>query len=88
MNEDRKDQIPANRPENKEPAEGSRETVTGGDNAGGVTNRPLDREEQEQREVPPRGQEKHEVGDDARRGHSQRNDPAMPEDDAALNTKI
>jgi hypothetical protein len=49
----------------KEPAEGSRENVnvSGGDDdnergsgkAGGITNRPLDREEHEQAEVPPRG---------------------------------
>jgi hypothetical protein len=48
----------------KEPAEGSRENVnveapaderSGGGNAGGITNRPLDREQQEQSEVPPRG---------------------------------
>jgi hypothetical protein len=39
---------------NKEPAEGSRE------NAGGITNRPLEREQKEQEEVPPRGRTKDE----------------------------
>jgi hypothetical protein len=41
-----------NQAANKEPAEGSRE------NAGGITNRPLEREQQEQDEVPPRGHTK------------------------------
>jgi hypothetical protein len=48
----------------KEPAEGSRENVNvsggaddsePGSNAGGITNRPLEREEREQAELPPRG---------------------------------
>jgi|SwirhirootsSR3_FD_contig_31_7628039_length_265_multi_3_in_0_out_0_1 hypothetical protein len=51
----------------KEPAEGSRENVNvsgpdegerGRSNAGGITNRPLDREENEQAELPPRGNAK------------------------------
>jgi hypothetical protein len=49
---------------NKEPAEGSRETVRDnerqGDQGGGITNRPLKREQQEQEEVPPRGKTKDE----------------------------
>jgi hypothetical protein len=58
---------------NKEPAEGSRETVdankTPGDrgsaqHGAGITNRPLEREEQEQSEVPPRGQTKDEERND------------------------
>ena len=54
---------------NKEPAEGSRETVnatqpaSGSEQGGGITNRPLDREQQEQAEVPPRGQTKDEGRD-------------------------
>jgi hypothetical protein len=67
------DQIPENRPENKEPAEGSRETVAASqdnagasrndtgdsrDNAGGITNRPLEEERQNQERVPPRGDSK------------------------------
>jgi hypothetical protein len=46
---------------NKEQAEGSRDTAVGGQNrdqagqGGGITNRPLDREQREQEEVPPRG---------------------------------
>jgi hypothetical protein len=43
-----------NQASNKEPAENSRE------NAGGITNRPLDREIHEQDEVPPRGRTKDE----------------------------
>ena len=48
----------------KEPAEGSRENVNvsggtddgeGSDNAGGITNRPLEQEKREQAELPPRG---------------------------------
>jgi hypothetical protein len=49
----------------KEKAEGSRENVnagasddatnTAGANGGGITNRPLDEEEQEQEQLPPRG---------------------------------
>lgn len=73
MDQDRNDQIPANRPENKEPAEGSRETTGASDEAGGITNRPLETEEREQEEVPPRGRTKEE---------------ALPEDDATLKTKI
>lgn len=68
---------------NKEPAEGSRDTVRAqnpgaqnpeqdrnrderagqnrGDQGAGITNRPLDREQQEQREVPPRGRTKDET---------------------------
>jgi len=49
----------------KEPAEGSRENVNveggaadnehGSNHAGGITNRPLEEEEREQAELPPRG---------------------------------
>jgi hypothetical protein len=49
----------------KEQAEGSRENVNvssgpgegqrGSENAGGITNRPLEQEQQEQSELPPRG---------------------------------
>ena len=49
-----------NQAANKEPAEGSRENAGASDNAGGITNRPLDREEKEQEQVPPRGEAKHE----------------------------
>ena len=54
---DQKKQQDVDRPNqaaNKEPAEGSRE------NAGGITNRPLEREQREQKEVPPRGRTKEE----------------------------
>jgi hypothetical protein len=53
-----------NRASNMEPAEGSRENVRnsgnddrsrGSSNTGGITNRPLDRERSEQRELPDRG---------------------------------
>jgi hypothetical protein len=89
-NEDRgqqggRDQDRPNQNANKEPAEGSRETVSSnqdegakreprpgdagqsneyprheGEQGGGITNRPLDRELQEQSEVPSRGQTKEE----------------------------
>jgi len=44
--------VPENRPDNKEPAEGSRE------NAGGISNRPLSEEQQRQENLPPRGESK------------------------------
>ena len=46
------DNIPATRPGNKEPAQGSRE------NAGGISNRPLKEEQDHQENVPPRGKSK------------------------------
>ena len=55
---DEQAQTPANRPENKEPAEGSRETVMGGERSGGITNRPLEQERDNQERVPPRGDNK------------------------------
>jgi hypothetical protein len=43
----------------KEPAEGSRENVNTGKSAGGgITNRPLEEEQQEQEQLPPRGTSK------------------------------
>jgi hypothetical protein len=47
---------------NKEPAEGSRETVRAnqGQQGAGITNRPLEREQSEQAQVPPRGKAKEE----------------------------
>jgi hypothetical protein len=43
----------------KEPAEGSRENVnTGNSTGGGITNRPLEEEQQEQEQLPPRGTSK------------------------------
>jgi hypothetical protein len=51
---------------NKEQAEGSRDNVVGNRDrnqagqGGGITNRPLDREQREQEEVPPRGQSRDE----------------------------
>jgi hypothetical protein len=55
--DDQKDQPVPNQASNKEPAEGSRETVDANarENAGGITNRPLDEEENNQDRVPPRG---------------------------------
>jgi hypothetical protein len=49
---DASDQSVPNRAANKEPAEGSR------DNAGGITNRPLEEEQDNQERVPPRGESK------------------------------
>jgi hypothetical protein len=49
---------------NKEQAEGSRENVRANDGSAqqgaGITNRPLEREQNEQEQVPPRGQTKDE----------------------------
>ena len=49
---------------NKEPAEGSRENARANEGSAqhgaGITNRPLDREQEEQAQVPPRGQTKDE----------------------------
>ena len=55
---DAQTEIPANRPDNKEPAEGSRETVIGSERGGGITNRPLEQERDNQERVPPRGDSK------------------------------
>ena len=46
------DNVPANEPANKEPAQGSR------DDAGGISNRPLSEEQQRQQNLPPRGKNK------------------------------
>jgi hypothetical protein len=81
MDQDRPDRpdrpdhgIPTHGPANKEKAEGSRETVGATEDAGGITNRPLEREEKEQNDVPPRGQRRDETRSD--------------EDDGTLKTKI
>jgi hypothetical protein len=55
-----------NQASNKEPAEGSRENVNTndlpessfGESGGGITNRPLEEEEENQERVPPRGERK------------------------------
>lgn len=46
-----------NDPSAKEPAEGSRENVNTSDGAG-ITNRPVEEEQREQQNLPPRGQSK------------------------------
>ena len=51
----------------------------GKSNAGGITNRPLDREQSEQDQLPARGRSK---------DTGPQEDPVMPSDDATLNTKI
>jgi hypothetical protein len=53
----RDDSMP-NRSSNMEQAEGSRDTVRGSDTGGGITNRPLEREQEEQERLPERGQSK------------------------------
>lgn len=53
-----------NQAANKEPAEGSRENA-GADQGGGITNRPLGRELEEQAQVPSRGHTKDEERGDA-----------------------
>ena len=56
-----------NDPSRKEPAEGSRENVNAYENpdapGGGISNRPLDQEIDEQTSLPPRGETKRERGD-------------------------
>jgi hypothetical protein len=48
-----------NQAANKEPAEGSRENAgNAGEDAGGISNRPLSEEEGRQNLVPPRGESK------------------------------
>ncbi len=47
---------------NDSPGRG-REQMADNDNAGGITNRPLDEEDQEQDELPPRGSRKDEDND-------------------------
>ena len=57
--DDEQDQSRPNQAADKEPAEGSRETVDASrDQAGGITNRPLDQEASNQDRVPPRGESK------------------------------
>jgi hypothetical protein len=69
QNRKRENDMP-NRASNMEPAEGSRDTATDERNSGGITNRPLSREQQEQDKLPDRG---HSSGDEARdrRSHGQ-----------------
>jgi hypothetical protein len=52
-----RDQDTPNEASNKEKAEGSREN-TGGERGGGISNRPLDEEVENQDRVPPRGESK------------------------------
>ena len=47
-----------NQAANKEPAEGSRETVNANEKGGGITNRSLEEERENQERVPPRGDAK------------------------------
>ena len=63
--------------QDKDKAEGSRENVNTGEKPGGITNRPPEREQREQGDVPARGQRK-----DEDRGADSDRDPAMPQDDA------
>ena len=53
----RDDSMP-NRASNTEQAEGARETVRGSEQGGGITNRGLDREMDEQEQLPGRGRSK------------------------------
>jgi hypothetical protein len=61
QNRNRNEEMP-NRKSNMEPAEGSRDTTMNRDRggsdrerAGGITNRPLDREQEQQHRLPERG---------------------------------
>lgn len=59
--EDQKDQSPPNQAANRDPAEGPRDTVDAADSredTGGITNRPLSEESDNQQRVPPRGDSK------------------------------
>ena len=56
QNEPRDTSIP-DEPSNREPAEGAREPVNVGQ---GITNRPIDEEQREQQNLPPRGGRKEE----------------------------
>jgi hypothetical protein len=57
------------------------------DNAGGITNRPLADEIDNQEALPERGTTKDETRT-PRKYEEGDTDPAMPSDDATLNTKI
>jgi hypothetical protein len=83
------DQNIPNQASNMEQAEGSRETVdatldqqegsAGGDQAGGgITNRPLDEEIENQRDLPPRGKAKN-PGEQSNAGRS--DEPLLTPDD-------
>jgi hypothetical protein len=66
QNQDRKQNQPQQNPNpnrDRDPAEGARENVRGGNQGqqgGGISNRPPEREKQEQRDVPNRGQNREE----------------------------
>jgi hypothetical protein len=68
------DQNVPNQASNKEKAEGDRAD----EHTGGITNRPLDQERENQEALPTRGRSKKEEG----------RTPALPADDASLKTKI
>ena len=71
------DQNTPNQASNKEKAEGDRYDRAGAgpdERAGGITNRPLEEERENQEALPTRGRSK--------------TDPALPADDATLKTKI
>jgi hypothetical protein len=55
--EQRDDTMP-NRAANRDPAEGSRETVEGEERSGRIANRPRSEEQANQERVPPRGEAK------------------------------
>jgi len=55
--DDEKEMVP-NQAANKEPAEGSRETVQGDEEGGRITNRPRSEEHANQNRVPPQGENK------------------------------
>jgi hypothetical protein len=55
----RRDEQMPNRASDMEKAEGSRDTAKGNiEHGGGISNRPLEAEQQEQESLPPRGQSK------------------------------
>lgn len=56
------------------------------EDAGGITNRPLSDEIENQESLPERGTTKHQKRETG--GREEQTDPALPSDDATLNTKI
>ena len=67
----KREQDMPNRASNMEKAEGSRENAR---NSGGITNRPLDEEQQEQQHLPDRGRDAGRTSGGGSLGHDQPKD--------------
>ena len=57
MAEPRDTSVP-NEQSREQPAEGSRENVNTGEESAGITNRPIEEEQRDQQNLPPRGERK------------------------------